>query len=146
MWSALLQVVPQGSFLGPVLFNIFLNDLFFILKNSEISYFADDTTPHACDANLDELLMCLQHDTALTISWFESNYMKLNADKSHLTISGNKHGSLWIDIGNDEIWESSNVKLLGVNIDRDLKFNEHMLNICSKANKKLTILIRMLNT
>ena len=72
--------------------------------------------------------------------------MKLNADKSHLTISGNKHGSLWIDIGNDEIWESSNVKLLGVNIDRDLKFNEHMLNICSKANKKLTILIRMLNT
>ena len=65
---------------------------------------------------------------------------------SHLTISGNKNGSLWIDIGNDEIWESSNVKLLGVNIDRDLKFNEHMLNICSKANKKLTILIRMLNT
>ena len=72
--------------------------------------------------------------------------MKLNADKSHLTISGNKHGSLWTDIGNDEIWESSNVKLLGVNTDRDLKFNEHMLNICSKANKKLTILIRMLNT
>ena len=43
----------------------------------------------------------------------------------------------------DKIWELNNVKLLGVNIDRDLKFNGHMLNICSKANRKLTILSRM---
>ena len=43
----------------------------------------------------------------------------------------------------DKISELNNVKLLGVNIDRDLKFNGHMLNICSKANRKLTILSRM---
>ena len=77
--------------------------------------------------------MHLEHDTALTVCWFESNYMKLNTDKCHIIISGNKHESLWADIGNDKIWESNNVKLLGVNIDRDVKFNGHMLNICSKA-------------
>ena len=44
---------------------------------------------------------------------------------------------------NDKIWESNIVKLLGVNINRDLKFNGYMLNICSKANIKLTILCRM---
>ena len=43
----------------------------------------------------------------------------------------------------DKIWELNNVKLLGVNIDRYLKFNGHMLNIFSKANRKLTILSRM---
>ena len=134
--------MPQGSVLRPILFNIFLNDLFFILKNTEIFNFADDTTPHACDTNL-ELLMHLEHDTTLTVCWFESNYMKLNTDKCHLIISGNKHESLWANIGIDKIWESDNVKLLGVNIDRGLKFNGPMLNICSKANRKLTILSRM---
>ena len=129
LWSTLLKSVPQGSVLRRILFNIFLNDLFFILKNTEICNFADDTTPHACDTNLDELLMCLEHDTVLTVCWFESNYMKLNTDKCHLIISGNKHESLWTDIWNDKIWESNNVKLLGVNKDRDLKFNGCMLNI-----------------
>ena len=46
---------------------------------------ADDTTPHACDTNLDELLMCLENDSTLTVRWFESNYMR------YLIISGNKH-------------------------------------------------------
>ena len=45
--------------------------------------------------------------------------------------------------GNDKIWESNNVKLLGENINRDMKFNGHMLNICGKANRKQTIFSRM---
>ena len=101
--SALLKDVPQGSVLRPILFNIFLNDLFFILKDTDVSNFTDDTSPHACDISLDELLMCLEHDSALAVCWFESNYMKLNTDKCHLIIFGNKHGSLWADIGNDRV-------------------------------------------
>ena len=52
--------------------------------------------------------------------------MSLNAEKCHLIIPGNKHESLWAD----RIWESNNVKLLGVKIDKDLKYNGHLLNIC----------------
>ena len=59
-WSALLKGVPQGSVLGLILFNIFLNDLFFILKDTDICNFADDTSPH-------ELLMYLEHDFALAV-------------------------------------------------------------------------------
>ena len=125
------------------MFNIFLNDLYFVLKDANVCNFADDASPHTCDINLDELLMHLQHDSVLSVFWFESNCMKLNTDKWHLIISGNKHESLWADIGNDDIWESNYVKLLGINIDRSSKFDFHMLKMCSKANRKLTILSRM---
>ena len=131
-WSALLKGVPQGSVLGPILFNFFLNDLFFVLKDTDVCNFADD-----------ELLMHLEHDSALAVCWFENNYMTLSTDKCHLIISGNKYESLWADIGNDRIWESNYVKLLGISIDRSLKFDFHMLRVCSKANRKLTILSRM---
>ena len=65
--------------------------------------------------------------------------MSLNAEKCHLIIPGNKHESLWAD----RIWESNNVKFLGVKIDKDLKCNGHLLNICCKANTKLILLSRM---
>ena len=87
--------------------------------------------------------MHLEHNSAFAVCWFESNYMELNTDKCHLIISGNKHESFWADIGNDRIWESNYVNLLGMNIDRSLKFDFHMLKVCSKAIKKLTLLSRM---
>ena len=99
---------------------------------------------HLIDITLDELLMHLEHDSALAVCWFEGNYMKLNTDKCHSIISGNNHESFWADIGNDRIWESNYVTLLGVNIDRSLKFDFHMVKVCSKANRKLTILSRMI--
>ena len=109
----------------------------------DIFNFTDDALPHACDISFDELLMRLEHDSELAVCWFESNYMKLNTDKCHLIISGNKHDSFRADIGSDRIWDSNYVKLLGTNIDRTLKFDFHMLKVCSKANRKLTIFSRM---
>ena len=50
---------------------------------------------------------------------------------------------LWANIGNDLIWESNDVKLLEVTIDRDLKFDKHVLKLCSKANQKLSDLSRI---
>ena len=79
-WSKLIKGVPQGSVLGPILFNVFINDLLFILTETDICNYADDTTPTACDANLNELLRRLEHDSSLAVCWFESNNMKLNTD------------------------------------------------------------------
>ena len=87
-WKDLLKGVPQGSILGPLLFNIYLNDLFFILDITDVYNHADATGLYACDKELPYLLTTLDHDTALAIEWFEINYMTLNKDKCHLLIAG----------------------------------------------------------
>ena len=59
-----------------------------------------------CDISFDELLMFLDHDSALAVCLFESNYMKLNTDKFHLIISSNKHeiffSAVWLSHG--QLW------------------------------------------
>ena len=81
----------QGSALGPILFNALLKDLFFHLKETDTISYADDTTPYAFNQNLDRLINRLQRDSLLSISMFESSYMKLNTDKFWLLISGYKY-------------------------------------------------------
>ena len=142
-WSELIQGVPQGSVLGPLLFNIYINDLFWINEQTNVCNYADDTTFYACHQELESVLLRLEHDSLLAIEWFENNYMKLNSDKCHLLISGFKHQLHWAKTGNFKIWESSHEKLLGVTIDRDLSFNQHISNICIRANRKLTALGRI---
>ena len=142
-WSELLQGVPQGSVLGPLLFNIYLNDLFFLLKDIDVCNFADDTTPFVCDINLETVLIKLETNSEIAIAWFDSNYMKLNTEKCHLIVSGHRYEEQWVKIGEDKIWEEKSVKLLGVTIDNELKFDSHVKNICLKANMKLSALLRL---
>ena len=74
-----------------MLFNIYINDIFFALNEIDICNFVDDTTPYVCDSNLKSVLEKLQHDCELAIAWFEMNYMKLSTVKCNLLISGNKN-------------------------------------------------------
>ena len=80
-WSELIQGVPQGSILRPVLFNIYLNYLFYNLNYFDICNYADDTTPNVCDSSLKVVIEKLEKSSQLAIKWFSHNYMKLNAEK-----------------------------------------------------------------
>ena len=142
-WTELLLGVPQGSVLGPLLFNIYLNDLFWFNEQSDVCNFADDTTLHACDRELNTVLLRLEHDTLIAIEWFGWNYMKLNEDKCHLLVAGNKYEHVWAKAGTAKIWESECEKLLGIHIDRNLTFNYHVKNLCANAGRKLSALIRL---
>ena len=68
--------------------------------------------------------------------------MKLNQDKCHLLIWGHKYESVWANIGSCKISESNDQKLLGVNIDPNLKFN-NILKQCKKAGRKVSALTRI---
>ena len=89
---------------------------------TNVCNYADDATFHACDSDLESLIQRLEHDSMLATEWFESNYMRLNDDKCHLLLSSYKHEVMWTNIGQSQIWESKEQKLLGVIIDRDMKF------------------------
>ena len=120
-----------------------MNDLFFALKDVEVCNFADDTTPFVCDLELNTVLNKLEENSAIALSWFEINYMKLNSDKCHLLVSGHHYEEMFVNIGKYIIWESKTVKLLGITIDKELKFYKYINQACSKANKKLNALSRM---
>ena len=141
-WADLLTGVPQGSVLGPLLFNIYINDLFWVKEYTDVCNLADDTTFYSSDLELKELIRKLEHDSALALEWFESNYMKLNTDKCHLLIGGHKHEQVFAKIGNDLIWESREERLLGITIDNRLKFNNHIQELCKMAHNKISALIR----
>ena len=143
-WSNIKTGVPQGSILGPLLFNIYLNDIFYFVDKCEITNYADDNTPYCVDENVDTLLKSLESDNDILIKWFSDNYFKANPDKFHLLIS--KHSkNLTIKVQNDIVECCSSVKLLGVIIDNELKFDEHVSKLCKKASQKLHALARISN-
>ena len=121
-WTELLQGVQQGSVLGPLSFNVYLNDLFFSL-DCNVCNFADDTTPFICNKNLDFVLNELERNSHIAIDWFQNNYMKINADKCHLLVAGHKFEQIRAKIGTDLICESNSVKLRGITINNHLKFD-----------------------
>ena len=69
--------------------------------------------------------------------------MKLNTDKCHLLVAGHKSEHTWVRVGPDKILEDHSIKLLGVSIDNELKFDKYVLNIIKKANSKLSTVSRM---
>ena len=70
------------------LFNVYINDLFFMVTDTAICSFADDTTIFAADSCLDKVVEQLETDAVVLSKWFPENFMKLNEGKCHLRTFG----------------------------------------------------------
>ena len=84
-WEMLLSDVPQDSILGPLLFDIYICEMFFeTAKNIDFAGYADDNTPYICSPNIEEVLENLQGAFEQLFQWFSANHLVANAGKSHL--------------------------------------------------------------
>ena len=146
-WKEILTGVPQGSVLGPLLFNIFINDIFFFVQSSEIYNYADDNTLSIADTNIDTIIRKLESDISILDVWFKNNGMLLNEDKCQFMIvetsKYSREQTEKITILNKEIEEVKNVNLLGITLDNSITMAEHIKKICKQAGNKLHALARI---
>ena len=87
-WLDITSGVQQGSVLGPLLLNIYINDLIYFIEESEMCNFADDNTLFACDQKIERVIASLEINIRSTLEWFESNIMAANSSKFQLMSIG----------------------------------------------------------
>ena len=143
-WLLAVLGVPQGSILGPLLFNIFINDLLFNLSKTDLCNFADDNTIFKCSNSIDSVITSLQADLSSCLSWFSANQLVANPDKFQMIFLGIRDPSYSLYIaGKKVITSSESVKLLGIEIDNKLSFRSHIESLCRQASRKINCLFRI---
>ena len=122
-----LEALPQGSILGPLLFNIFIHDLFYYVGNS-LYNFADDNTLSHTDTDMYILSKNLCNDAEKTLIWFQNNCMKANPSKfqGFVIESQNINDNITLSLSGANVPITESVKLLGLYIDNKLNFNDHV--------------------
>ena len=135
--------VPQGSILGPLLFNIYICDLFFGIGDLDIASYADDNTPYTFSSELDVALKKLRSYTIKIFKWFHNNRLKSNTGKCDLITRSTS--PVEIQIENTIISSVKRVNFLGVHTDGRLDFDYHVNQICKKTSKKYTLYLWYVN-
>ena len=139
--------VPQGSILGPTLFLIYINDIQLTLSKSNIDLYADDSTLSVAGSCISEIQTKLQSDINSVLKWCSINNMLINPNKTKCMLIGNNKkintDSLNLNINGMCIENVESHKVLGLHIDKNLKWKTHINKTCSKINSKLALLRRI---
>ncbi len=137
-WLHINGGVPQGTKLGPLLFLVMINDLHPVNSTTK---FIDDTTLHEVKPLIGPGQ--LQHSIDTVIEWSKANDMNLNPTKTKqlsINFSHQKQASQNLHISNQPIEKCNVVKLLGVLIQNDLKWDSHINSIVQKASQRLRMI------
>ena len=134
--------VIQGSCLGPVLFILFINDIDSITTNSShCKLYADDLKLYSNYSDCDpagSLQTTLNNLYQWSIKW----QLNINFTECHILHLGTKNPMLDYDINGFKLSSERIVTDLGVQVDSNLRFNNHINSICSKAYSRIRMLFR----
>ena len=126
-WKDIFYGIPQGSILGPLIFNIFLCDLFYFLEGVAVASYADDTTPYTANKTNDLVIKEIEHFSKVLFKWFDFNYMILNSGNNQILFSENDNVSANTD--DNTIISKNQNELLGIILDSKLSFEDHINNL-----------------
>ena len=131
--------MQQGSILGQLLFNMFLNDLLMFSEKTVICNFADDNTLYSSGKECHIMMNNLNHEVSIILKWFKVDSLKSNPGKFQYMILGNhQQNFVTLKVNSIEIRETSKVALLGITIDNKVTFNEKKIFIF-RAIKKVML-------
>ena len=129
--------LPQGSILSPLLFNVFINDIFDIQLFNKIVVYADDLKLFGYK------LQNLQSDLDKLLEWSTDNKMYINIAKCEVLHLGTDNPNIVYLIENSQIPATEHIKDLGLIVDQDLSFKHHTLYVNNKTRKLIGLLFKI---
>ena len=142
-WRTVRTGLPQGSLLGPLLFNIFINDINFFIDNVSLRLYADDTTEYFADQSPMVLEFIINAELDTISTWFASNYLSVNQTKTQAMTIGPSKYDYSFQLGDSSIEVKDSLRILGVTIDAMLTYKTHIKEQLTKAYAKGSALRRI---
>ena len=133
------RVSQNAGVLFDLVFNIFLNDMFYFATESDLYNYADDNCVSVSHTEINILSSYLQSETQSMVKWFTDNSMRADADKFQgiILCGGREQKTININVLESNICFVAKIELLGISIDDKLNFNDHFRRICSKASAQI---------
>ena len=142
--------VPQGSILGPLLFLLFINDLPLYTNNVYTDLYADDTTVYDIQDSVEEIETNLQSTLNNLHAWCRDNGMILNSSKTKVLLVTTtqkrqrlQNENLDLKFNNESLTMITNDKILGVYVDNNLTWSEHIKHLSRKITSSIWLLSKM---
>ena len=131
--------------MGPLLFNVFINDICHALGGSSLYNYADDNTLSYAHRNAETVITTLQQDCSSLSHWFHENQIKVNPHQFQAISFGKRGNGIITDLkcGMTQVKCEDSVVLLGIEIDHMLTFNNHITDMCKKSARQLAVLKRL---
>ena len=150
--SSVHDGVPQGSILGPLLFSVYINDLPLFIKNVKVDPYADDTTLTVSGKDVYDVQSTLSYNLLLCQSWCASNKVIINTKKCKAMLIYTRHRrvameypTLHLQIGGNSVECVKSHKILGLIIDNNLSWREHIFDLCANLSHLVGLLWRVRN-